>query len=68
MSYKAATYRRTGNDKMAKNIKALAKSCDLTVNSFNADGWVLKNISITVYGHVDDIARFETQLPAGVQN
>ncbi|ASN73195.1 hypothetical protein SEA_EVY_125 [Streptomyces phage Evy] len=68
MSYKAETFTRTGNGKMADNIKALAKQCDLKINSFSANGWVLKTITITVYGHRDDIARFETQLPNGVQS
>ncbi|QGH76423.1 hypothetical protein SEA_DAUBENSKI_127 [Streptomyces phage Daubenski] len=68
MSYRAETFTRTGNGKMANSIKALATSCHLKVNSFSAPGWVLKTITITVYGHVDDIARFESQLPEGVQS
>ncbi|QBP30910.1 hypothetical protein KNU49_gp149 [Streptomyces phage EGole] len=68
MSYKAETFTRTGNGKMGNSIKALAASNHLKVNSFSAVGWVLKTITITVYGHVDDIARFESQLPEGVQS
>lgn len=68
MSYKSETFRRQGNGRMADDIKALAKNCDLKVNHFSASGWLLKTITITVYGHKDDIARFESQLPAGVQS
>ncbi len=67
MSYKAETFKRTGNGRLGETIKALAKSCDLTVNYYNASGWVLKDITITVYGHVDDIERFRERIPAGVQ-
>lgn len=68
MTYKAETYKRVGNGKMGSSIKSLAGSCDLTISSFVATGWVLKEITITVYGHVDDLARFAKQLPAGVQS
>jgi|SwirhirootsSR3_FD_contig_31_15874166_length_1419_multi_3_in_0_out_0_3 hypothetical protein len=66
MSYRAKQFTRTGNSKMAANIKDAAKSCGLAVNSFSANGWVLKTITITVYGHEDDIKRFESMLPHGV--
>lgn len=66
--YKAKSYTRTGNGKMASHIRDLAKSCHLTVNSFSASGWVLKHISITVYGHKDDLARFESLIPDGVSS
>lgn len=68
MSYKIETYHRNGNSKMAEGIRVLASTCNLTVNSFNSTGWLLKHITITVFGHVDDIARFEKQLPAGIQS
>lgn len=68
MSYKAETFTRTGNGRMATDIRALAQSCRLNVNHFSASGWVLKTITITVYGHIDDIARFSSQLPDGVQS
>lgn len=65
-NYKAESYTRTGNGKMAAHIRDLAKSCHLTVNSFSASGWVLKTIKITVYGHVDDLAKFDKQIPDGI--
>jgi hypothetical protein len=68
MSYKAETYRRTGNGKMAAEIKQLAKDCGLRINHFSADGWVLKSISITVYGHEADLYTFQSRLPDGVQS
>lgn len=68
MTYKAETYKRVGNGKMGSSIKDLASSCDLTISRFIATGWVLKEITIEVYGHVDDLARFEKRLPAGVQS
>lgn len=68
MTYKAETYKRVGNGKMGSSIKSLASACDLTVSSFVATGWVLKEITITVYGHVDDLAKFESKLPTGVQS
>lgn len=66
MSYKAETFYRNGNGRMAKDIKEMAKYFDLTVNSFSAVGWVLKEISITVYGHEKDIERFAAALPEGL--
>lgn len=68
MSYKIETYHRNGNSKMAEGIRVLASTCNLTVNSFSSTGWLLKRITITVFGHIDDIARFEKQLPAGIQS
>jgi hypothetical protein len=68
MSYQSKTFKRTGNGRMAASIKSLATSCHLKVNHFNASGWVLKDITITVYGHVDDLSNFERQLPDGVQS
>jgi hypothetical protein len=68
MSYRAETFTRTGNGKMANDIKNLAKRCNLIVDSITADGWVLKTITIMVYGHADDIAHFEKMLPDGVQS
>lgn len=68
MTYKSETYKRVGNGKMGSSLKELASSCDLTVSRFIATGWVLKDITIEVYGHADDIARFEKQLPAGIQS
>ena len=68
MSYKAETFKRVGNGRMGQSIKELAKSCNLRIDRYSASGWVLKDISITVFGHVDDIQRFSNQLPAGVQN
>lgn len=66
MSYKAESFKRVGNGKMGQAIKELAKSCDLRVDSYTASGWVLKDIHITVYGHVDDLKRFKSRLPNGV--
>lgn len=68
MSYKTETYQRVGNGKMGASIKDLASSCDLTINHYSATGWVLKEITITVFGHVDDFVRFERLLPASVQS
>jgi hypothetical protein len=68
MSYKSATFTRTGNGKMAAAIKNSAKTHHLTISRFTSAGWVLKQISITVYGHVDDIAAFEKNLPEGVNH
>jgi hypothetical protein len=66
MSFKAETFKRVGNGRMGASIKQMAGSCDLCVQHYSATGWVLKDITITVYGHVDDIGKFKKMLPKGL--
>lgn len=65
--YMTKTFKRVGNGRMAASIKRLATESGVRVNHLSAHGWVLKDITIIVYGHASDIAKFEQGLPDGVQ-
>jgi cytidylate kinase len=59
MSFKSDSITFTGGNGLARTVREIAKSNDVRITGHLSAGWIVKNHTMSIYGHADDIEKFK---------